>query len=306
MTADDIKVEILDRKDNFILLKNGSHSEYVKQATFTTKDSYMSYLLMENKAVTKHVLHEKGIKVPLGKVYTQAQEAIDDYPKFIHQKVVVKPNFTNYGIGVCFVPPQDQNSYDESVRSAFTHGEEIIVEEFFHGNEYRFLVVGSKVPAICQRMAAHVVGDGKNSVRQLIKQTNENPANPKQPQYYIQMKKEEKQILQEQGMDFSSIPEVDQMVFLRKNSNVSTGGDPNDMTEEVPEEYSKIAVEAAQAVNATFCGVDMMIHDITKKPDPENYTIIELNFNPALHLHRYPAKGKKRYVEKAILDELGF
>lgn len=301
-----ITVEILDRKDNFILLKNGSRQEYIKQATFTTRDSYMSYLLMENKAVTKHILEENGIKVPLGKVYTQAQEAINDYPKFVHQKVVVKPNFTNYGIGVCFVSSEDQANYDDSVRSAFTHGGEIIVEEFFQGDEYRFLVVGSKVAAICQRIAAHVVGDGENSVRKLIKHKNENPENPKQPQYYIQTGKEEREILQEQGMDFNSIPEVGQMVFLRKNSNVSTGGDPNDMTEELPEEYSKIAVEAAQAVKATFCGVDMMIKDIKKKPNPDNHVIIELNFNPALHLHRYPAKGQKRYVEKDVLDELGF
>ncbi|MFT4552168.1 MAG: glutamate--cysteine ligase [Chlamydiales bacterium] len=301
-----LSVEILDRKDNFIILKNGRHSEYIKQATFTTRDSYMSYLLMENKAVTKHLLEEKGIKVPPGRVYTEAQQAIDDYPKFINQKVVVKPNFTNYGIGVCFVSSEDQKNYEESVRVAFTHGGEIIVEEFFEGNEYRFLVVGTKVAAICQRVAAHVVGDGKSSVRKLIKLKNENPENPKQPQYYIQTGKDERQILEEQGMDFKSVPEVDQIVFLRKNSNVSTGGDPNDMTDDVAEEYSAIAVKSAQAASATFCGVDMMIQDITRKPDSNNHVTIELNFNPALHLHRYPAKGQKRYVEKAVLDELGF
>ena len=74
----------------------------------------------------------------------------------------------------------------------------------------------------------------------------------------------------------------------------------------MPAFYKKVACEAALAVEATICGVDMIIQGLKKEPSSTNYKIIELNFNPALYLHRYPAKGKKRYVEKAILKALGF
>ncbi|EPY13680.1 MULTISPECIES: glutamate/cysteine ligase /amino acid ligase [Paenibacillus] len=57
-------------------------------------------------------------------------------------------------------------------------------------------------------------------------------------------------------------PFLGQVVYLRGNSNISTGGDSLDFTEEIPESYQKLAIESAKAAGATFCGVDMMIDDI--------------------------------------------
>jgi D-alanine-D-alanine ligase-like ATP-grasp enzyme len=65
-------------------------------------------------------------------------------------------------------------------------------------------------------------------------------------------------------------------------------------------------VEAAKAVGAKICGADIIIRDIKEKPNKENHSIIELNFNPALHIHDFPYKGKNRQVEKKVLDLLGF
>ena len=64
-----IKVNVIDRADNFISLKKDNHIEYVKQATKTSKDSYISFLMMENKVVTKKILEDNSIKVPNGDEY---------------------------------------------------------------------------------------------------------------------------------------------------------------------------------------------------------------------------------------------
>lgn len=65
-------------------------------------------------------------------------------------------------------------------------------------------------------------------------------------------------------------------------------------------------LQAAKAVGARICGTDMIIRDINQKPNAENYSIIELNFNPALHIHDYPYQGKNRHVEMKLFDLLGF
>ena len=39
---------------------------------------------------------------------------------------------------------------------------------------------------------------------------------------------------------------------------------------------------------------------------PENYAILEINFNPVLYIHNYPFQGKNRQVGQRILDALGF
>ena len=112
--------------------------------------------------------------------------------------------------------------------------------------------------------------------------------------------------MRDEGWEVSDVPSEGEQVFLRKNSNVSTGGDFFDFTDRVLEDYKKIAVDAAGCVGARICGVDMLIEDIGVKPDKNNHAVIELNFNPALCLHCCPDGKSSGIVVGAVLDLLGF
>ena len=48
----------------------------------------------------------------------------------------------------------------------------------------------------------------------------------------------------------------------------------------------------------------MMIDDYTNRDS--QYAIIELNFNPAIHIHSYPYIGVEREIAKEILKLLEF
>jgi glutamate--cysteine ligase len=61
-----------------------------------------------------------------------------------------------------------------------------------------------------------------------------------------------------QGKTFETIPANGETVFLRENSNISTGGDSIDFTDEIPESYKKIAVQATQALNVRITGLDIL------------------------------------------------
>ena len=74
-----IEVEVIDWDDNFIRLKQDDKIEYVKQATRTSCDTYISSLLMENKQVSKLVLKENGIRVPSGVAVKDLKQALKDY-----------------------------------------------------------------------------------------------------------------------------------------------------------------------------------------------------------------------------------
>ena len=95
-----VEVRILDRSDNFISLKQNGRLEYVKQATKTSKDNYVSVLMMENKTVTKKVLEDHGIRVPKGVEVNSLEELKSVIHKFIHRPLVVKPKSTNFGLGI--------------------------------------------------------------------------------------------------------------------------------------------------------------------------------------------------------------
>ena len=264
-----IQVEVLDRHDNLIRLDT---SIYVKQATKTSLDNYITAELMGNKQVTKQILREHGINVPKGDFFT-TKEAAFEY--LVTEKVIVKPTHANYGLGITIISSQEE--LKPAVEFAFEHGDSIIIETFFEGKEHRILVIDGKVPSVIFREPANVVGDGISTIDALIEEKNR--ARP--AEYPITYPPS------------NDIPKKGEKIYLRETSNVSTGGDPISVT--LPDHFTTIAVQAAAALNATFCGVDMIING-------DDYTIIELNYNPILWIHAYPYKGEAADVGAAVVD----
>lgn len=305
-----IEVDLLDRSDNFIRLRKNARTEYVKQATRTSADTYIAPLIMENKEVTKIVLEESGINVPKGVTVYSRQDAMEKYPEFSGKDIVVKPKSTNFGKGVVILKrPYSQRDYETGVEQAFHYDSAVLIEEFIPGREFRFLVIGDETVAILHRVPANVTGDGKHTIEELVKEKNEDPLRGKgyvTPLEKINLGETEREYLGFQGKNFGYIPGAGETVYLRENSNISTGGDSIDFTDDIPEGYKRIAVKAAKAVGARICGADIIIRDIGTDADRNNHSIIELNFNPALHIHDFPYKGINRHVEDKVLDLLGF
>lgn len=305
-----IEVEILDEDDNFIRLKKGSKIEYIKQATKTSLDTYIVALIMENKEITKLILKEHDINVPSGLIVNCIDEALSKYHDFINKDIVIKPKSTNFGEGVSILKGlKSKESYINAVKEALSYGNHILIEEFIPGEEYRFLVIDDEVTAVMHRVPANVVGDGVHNIKELVDEKNKDPARGKghiTPLEKINIGPIEENNLASQNKDISYVPDDGEVVYLRENSNISTGGDSIDFTDDVDAEYKKIAVDATKAVDAKICGVDMIIPDVKAKPDKNNHSIIELNFNPVLYPHNFPYEGQNRHVEKKVLDLLGF
>src|SRR5690606_28208840 len=101
------------------------------------------------------------------------------------------------------------------------------------------------------------------------------------------------------------IPEKDEIVYLRENSNISTGGDSIDVTDQIPADYKKIAVDAVAALGVKICGIDLIIEDTNVPATNKNaYGIIEANFNPSMYMHIYPYQGESRRLTKHVLRNL--
>ncbi|MCR3759113.1 bifunctional glutamate--cysteine ligase GshA/glutathione synthetase GshB [Clostridium felsineum] len=305
-----IQVDVLDMDDNFIRLKKGDKVEYVKQATKTSLDTYIAPLIMENKEVTKMVLKENNINVPDGVTLKLPCEAKENFSRFEGKDIVIKPKSTNFGKGVIILKElKNIEEFQNAVDHAFEYDSSVMIERFIPGKEYRFLVIGDETVGIIHRIPANVVGDGIHSITQLVEEKNKDPRRGKgyvKPLEKIILGNVEKDYLGFSGKNFDYIPDKDEVVYLRENSNVSTGGDSIDFTDKMIEDYKKIAVKAAKAVGAKICGADIIINDINEIPNDENHSIIELNFNPAIHMHDFPYEGENRHIEKRILDLLGY
>jgi D-alanine-D-alanine ligase-like ATP-grasp enzyme len=303
-------VEVLDRGDNFILVERGGRREYVKQATRTSADSYVAALVMENKEVAKIALFRAGVRVPAGFIRYDAAAALEAARSFAGRPFVVKPRSTNFGDGVSILGAE-RTREDEAaaIAAALELDSAVILEEFSAGPEFRVLVIGGQARAALQRVPANVVGDGESSVRELVERKNAHPWRGEgyhSPLEKISLGEIELESLAAAALGPDSIVEAGRRVYLRKNSNISTGGDSIDRTDAMPEVYKRAAERAAAAAGARVSGVDMIVPDIGDASPNAAYTVIELNYNPALHIHDFPAEGVNRRVERHVLDLIGF
>jgi glutamate--cysteine ligase len=206
-------------------------------------------------------------------------------------------------------PGVDLSVYRAALEAAFALDPSVLVEEFVEGREFRFLVIGGQTRAVLHRIPANVRGDGRMTIRELVAAKNQDPHRGegyRKPLERIRLDPIELDFLAGQGLSPESVPAPGAVVFLRKNSNISTGGDSIDFTDTMPAVYQRWAEQATATVRAAICGLDMIIPNIAAEGPDAVYCILELNFNPALHIHDFPAEGKNRHVERHVLDLLGF
>lgn len=306
-----LKIEILDERDQFISLQFGDHLEYVKNGNMTSHDSYISPLIMENKVVTKKVLAKAGFNVPQSIEFTDVKSAVENFPLFENRAVVIKPKSTNFGLGISIFQQgvTDRDDFAKAVEIAFREDKEIMVEDYLLGTEYRFFVLGDQTLAVLLRVPANVIGDGVHTVAELVAAKNDHPLRgdgSRTPLKKIALGDIEQLQLKEQGLTVNSIPAKDQLVQLRANSNISTGGDSIDMTDEMHASYKEIAVGISKAMGAAVCGVDLIIPDLKQPAEPSlrSWGVIEANFNPMMMMHIFPFSGQSRRLTMNVIKML--
>ena len=302
--------EILDEQDQFLKLWHKDHVEYVKNGNMTSKDNYVVPLAMANKTVTKKILADAGFPVPAGDEFTSLEQGLAYYPLIKGKQIVVKPKSTNFGLGISiFQEPASLDNYKKALEIAFAEDTAVLVEEFIPGTEYRFFILDGRCEAVLLRVAANVVGDGKHTIRELVAQKNANPLrgrDHRSPLEIIKLGDIEQLMLTQQGYAPDDILPEGKKVNLRRNSNISTGGDSIDVTETIDSSYQELAAAMATSMGAWACGVDLIIPDKTQPASKEkpHFTCIELNFNPAMYIHTYCAEGPGQAITPKILDKL--
>ncbi len=301
--AQGIDYEILNEAKSIVELSRGKHKEIVIEGNKTDRDTYIFPNITDDKLIAKNIMSEAGINVPNAILLTKDMNDIDLdelLKPYYNTKLVVKPRNTNYGTGITvFSKPANKTRIIDAVKYAFEFDNNVLIEEYVKGMEYRFLCVDGKCISVAHRRIASVVGDGKSSINQLIDNKN------KEQWHYLTgcpLKKDKPVIeyLKTHNLTFDSVIQKGKRVFLRTNSNCSTGGESIDYTEIMPTRFKHIAEKAAAAFDAKICGVDIIIEDLEKN----KYSIIEINDNPGYSINEWPYEGKGERIGVNVLKLL--
>ncbi len=307
-----LHVAVLDRDEQFIELTYQHHHELVKNGNITSLDRLISGPLVDNKVVTKILLASHGMRVPAGAEYTALETAVADYQAAFGQRaIVIKPKHSNMGAGITtFLTRPSEADFIAAFKLAQTYDQQILVEEFIAGSEYRFLVMNHKVQAVLERIPANVVGDGRSTIAQLVAKKNDNPLRGEAhltPLQNIRLGERELLMLKQQGYGPEDVPLRGSQVFLLQNSNVSNGGDSVDVTDEMDQSYFAIAEQVAEILNLNITGIDIIVPNLYQPYDPEHpemAVVLEANYNPAMLMHLFPMMGQARRVSMTVLQLL--
>src|SRR5699024_7652863 len=131
-----------------------------------------------NKHRTKEYLDASNVPTPKGFEYKGEIEN-DEIVKKIKQDIslsfplVIKPTDGTGGKGV-IANIRNIKEFEENlnyVRDTLGY-KNVIVEEHFHGEDYRVYVVGNEAVAATKRISPNVIGDGVSTIADLIKEKN--------------------------------------------------------------------------------------------------------------------------------------
>src|SRR4051794_15383843 len=289
-------------KDSLVQLGYGAKQRRICAAE-TDRTGAIAEAIAQDKDLTRKLLKTAGVPVPEGRPVADAEDAWLAAQE-LGGAVVVKPLDGNHGRGVA-----TNLTTREQVVAAYEianqESSRVVVERYIVGDDYRLLVVGGHLAAAALREPAHVVGDGRSTIRQLVDQTNKDPRRSDghgTVLSFIKLDATALSVLAERGYAPDSVPPAGTKVTVRRNANLSTGGTATDVTEIVHPEVARRAVDAARMVGLDIAGIDVVARDISRPLREQGGAVIEINAGPGLRMHLSPSKGTPRPIGRAIVD----
>ncbi|MCK0470260.1 acylphosphatase [Halalkalibacter sp. APA_J-10(15)] len=291
------------RKDKNViryLLKSKERTHYF---SYSKGDKITSEAIKacRSKELTRECLVKHNVPTPIGKSFPRNynKEEVLEFIDEIDFPVVVKQMKGSLGKGV-FVNITDIDTAFKAIQynCEVMNSEDFIIEKHVDGDECRVYVIEDKVIAAVKRVPANIVGDGKSTIKDLVEKKNIlRKENPNLYKRLIKLDDQALTALKELNYNEHTILSEGEIVFLKETSNLSSGGDPIEVTNHFSPELEKIAISAAKAVGMNHCGLDMII-DFKKNTG----YVIEVNSRAHLGAFLYPIKGVARDVPRAIVD----
>lgn len=275
------------------------------QATITCKTSNIAVDIACNKEETKRMLDLASIPVASGSICVD-EEDLDNTIKKIGYPIVIKPLDGNHGKGASI----NVVTWEDAVAGleyAKKYSRRVIVEKFITGFDFRVLVIDNKLVAAAKREPAHVIGDGKQTIQQLIDETNRDPRRGyghENVLTQIDVDRDTLDLLEKLNYTVNSVPKNGEIVYLKSTANLSTGGTSIDVTDMMHPENIFLCERISRVIGLDICGIDIMAENLTQPLKENGGCILEVNAAPGFRMHLAPSEGLPRNVAAPVIDML--
>jgi cyanophycin synthetase len=291
-------------KYSLVQLGYGANQKRI-QATVTSETSSIGVELACDKEDTKYLLEQAEVEVPRGDIISR-ESGLEDACRYIGYPLVIKPIDGNHGRGITV----NINTYEDALE-AFKIAKEVsrrvIVEKYITGEDYRLLVINNNFIAAAKRTPAHVIGDGKSSIAELVEEVNKDPRRGyghEKVLTAITINDLTKTIIADAGYTVDSVLKEGERLILKDTANLSTGGTAEDVTDIVHPANVSMAERISKIIDLDICGIDVMTSDISQPLSDTGGAVLEVNAGPGFRMHLAPTTGLPRNVAAPVVDKL--
>ncbi len=289
---------------SLVQLGYGIHQKRI-QATTTVNTNMISVDIAGNKHATKKLLGDMGVPVPKGYRIRDVED-LEETVESVGFPVVIKPLDGNHGKGATVGIKTMEDAY-VAFEKAKEYSRYIIVEKQLIGSDFRALVVNNRLIAVAERVPAHVVGDGKNSIEKLIEITNADPRRGyghENVLTQIDIDNQTMRCIRKAGYELESVLPKGEVLHLKTTANISTGGTAIDCTDEVHPENVFLFERIAKIIGLDVAGIDVIAPNVSETLAENGGGIIEVNAAPGFRMHLAPSEGIGRNVAEHVIDML--
>ncbi|MHA6698032.1 cyanophycin synthetase [Chryseobacterium sp. A301] len=291
-------------KNSLVQLGYGVNQERF-QATITGKTSSIAVDIACNKELTKKMLDDAAIPVPLGGLVRDEQELQETIDK-IGYPIVLKPLDGNHGRGQS-INVTTWEAAAEGLVEAQKISSRVIVEKYVTGYDFRVLVINNKLVAAARRVPASVVGDGETSIQVLIEKENQDPRRGfghEKVLTEIHADRSTDELLDRLGYTLETVPQKGEIIYLKSTANLSTGGTSIDVTDMVHPDNITLCERISKIIGLDVCGIDIMAENLTQPLKETGGCVLEVNAAPGFRMHLAPSEGLPRNVAAPVVEML--
>lgn len=283
---------------------------YYFQSGITPLNNTSSVFLSKDKSKTNTMLKKFGCSVPKAVVVDRDRLTLNTLEELIRGlrfPLVAKPQRdTCRGTDVlCNI--KELTVLANHVERLFKNHTHIQIEEFHQDlKEYRVLVLKNKVIGVVERFGAHVIGNGKHSIQELIDCCNKEREvlGARLTLSPLVVDEEYQQCLAEQHLSLASIPALGEKVRLCYTVNTGRGGTILSHGKKIHPRNRKYLCKAVRDLGLTLAGLDVLCEDINVSFDESKWLVLEVNHHPDITIHEVPNHGRSMPIAKTVVRQL--
>ncbi len=291
-----IDADIENMGNSWFLVKKGDSTTFV-HGERVMLDTPVTLKLAGNKSLVYRLLSEDGYPVPQSRLFTlESIEKAYQFQQNIKGDVVVKPMDSWAGQGVT-VNIQTPEALKQAALHASQYGHQLLIENHILGDSYRLLFLNGEFLDAIRRDPPHIVGDGKHTIKQLIRLENTGRENAPAMTALspLQIDADCKRTIKELNLSLSYIPAAEEKINVKKVVNQNTRYDNHVVRDQVHPDVIALGCEISTLYRIELAGLDLITTDISKPLSETGGVINEINTTPGLHHHSLVSD------EKAVL-----